>query len=319
MRLFPRICLLCALALPALAQTTAPEAPPAVATGSTYVFTRPVLVSRFNLATLLPDTPRVTYLIPASYRFTVVKVVGATAVIKFVRFTEPDTSAVTRVVAGLSGKKKKGVPPSSTPGKGRALNRLLVSRPLPEAALRNSQLPRDPVAPAEETLFFAVPTDELLRNAVPWQGLSWRPQVAAGTVILPVKMRLAPFDFSRDFALGLTVGARWRISRYQPHYVNALFAFNANIVTIDSLSTGGRTRRATDLGALGTAVGAVLDFNGPQVGIFSGLDWLSRRDQVATNWHYQGRPWLSVGVGFTLFTRNGSGSAAAAPATQSPH
>ena len=76
-------------------------------------------------------------------------------------------------------------------------------------------------------------------------------------------------------------------------------------------------RRPADLGARGTARGLVFDFNGPQMGLFAGLDWRTHRDQVASSWRYQGLPWLSVGVGFTLFTRH-AGAPTATQTTPAP-
>ena len=319
MRFFCCLCLLCALAPPALAQTTPAPALP-IGTGDSYPFTRPVQVVRYNMVTKTPAKPLVAYLIPAGFRFTVVQQQQDMVIIRFLYFGSVPTPGDT--------------PPSSKKDRAEADKaKLLNDKLFSDQTASQKQQQQQQTSPADEAvkpgpfapitidenaLFFAISAADLLHSAVLRQELSWRPQVTAGTVILPVKMRFAPFDFSRDFALGLTVGPRWRISRYQPHYVNALFAFNANIVTVDSLSTGGRTRRSADLGALGTAFGLVLDFNGPQVGVFSGVDWLSRRDQVANDWRYQGRPWLSVGVGFTLFTRNGGTPAPAAATTQSP-
>ena len=318
-----------------------------VIVGNTYEFTKPVVVMRYDLLHHRVDSVNastsgsggrtsktaVSYLIPATYRFIVLDSRPEGTVIHFLRFTDPNPNAAIKTVASP----RKSVPSSPS------INNVLVTKPAPsnspsnKGALlgdtttnKNKALNagrRDPTAapasildpsnPENEPLFFLVSSTDLSQKVARDYDLSFRhPEVAAGTVILPVKMRFAPFDFSRDFALGLTVGPRWRISHYQNHYLNALFAFNANIVTVDSLSTGGKAHRPADLGALGTALGLVFDFNGPQIGLSGGLAWLSHRDQVANNWRYQGRPWLSLGVGFTLFTRNGATPAAATPPTQ---
>lgn len=169
----------------------------------------------------------------------------------------------------------------------------------------------------ETPLFFFVSSVALDQKVINYFAKTriLEPDVAGGTVIIPVKMRFNQFDFSRDFALGLTIGPRWRMTSYRDYYINWLFAFNVNIATIDSASSGGKVRQTTDKGALGAATGVVFDFNGPQVGVFLGWDWLSNRDKIATNWRYQGKPWISAGLGFTIFTRNPT-SSAIQPTTQ---
>lgn len=134
------------------------------------------------------------------------------------------------------------------------------------------------------------------------------PEIAAGAIVLPVKMRFSPFDFTRDLSIGLSVGPKWRISQKNEHYFYLLGAINVGIVGLDSANTEGVVKKATDKGALGATVGGVFDFKGIQIGLFLGKDWLGRRDRQ--NWGYQGNTWMSVGLGFSIFSKQNSSGAA---------
>ncbi|MBG8554378.1 hypothetical protein [Hymenobacter guriensis] len=240
----------------------------AIAVGNTYAFTVPTVVARHNLTTHTTDTTQ-RQIALENYRFTIVEERGSSYIIRFPQWQGGDTASV-------------------------SLNKRFVRQTSPGAAIGGG-------GSASSLLFFSVLKQDLEKKVYRIFPRFGRPEVASGTVIIPVKMRFSEFDFSRDFALGFTVGPRWRISERREHYFHLLGAFNVNIVSVDSASTEGRVKTPTDKGALGLAVGGVFDFNGPQVGLFIGKDWLGRRDK--SNWVYQGETWVSLGMGFTIFSR----------------
>lgn len=128
-----------------------------------------------------------------------------------------------------------------------------------------------------------------------------RPALTAGAVIIPVKMRVNRFDFSKDVTLGTAIGPSWRVSKYSDHFFNILLGFGITSVTVDSASTRGFITKSTDRSALTPSVGFLLDFNGVQAGLFVGSDLISRKDE--TKWRYHGRPWFSLGLGYTILTK----------------
>lgn len=126
----------------------------------------------------------------------------------------------------------------------------------------------------------------------------------AGTVIIPIKIRFSEFDFSKDITLGTTVGARKRLSSYADNYASILIGFGVSSVSLDSASTEGTIMQPVDRSALTPSLGFVLEFSSVQVGIFTGLDFISDNNQ--TNWRYQGKPWLSIGFGYSILSRQSS-------------
>lgn len=156
----------------------------------------------------------------------------------------------------------------------------------------------------DEKRFFLLSVEDFNNNAVPYY--HQRTTFTAGTVIIPVKIRFNQFDFSKDITLGTSVGARRRLSPYSNSFANLLLGFGVSSVTVDSLSTGGTVMQPTDRSALTPSLGFVLEFNSVQVGIFSGIDYIS--DNEATNWRYQGKPWLSIGFGYSIISRQSVGT-----------
>jgi hypothetical protein len=129
------------------------------------------------------------------------------------------------------------------------------------------------------------------------------PTVTAGVVIIPVKLRFTPFDFSKDITLGPSLGFRGRIGHYRDNFWNVLGSVGITSVSVDSTTTGGKVRTSSDRSAFTWSVGVVLEaLNGAQIGVFLGKDLLSKnRDEIG--WRYNNRTWVSVGLGYSLLNR----------------
>lgn len=154
-----------------------------------------------------------------------------------------------------------------------------------------------------EQRFFLISAEDFNNNSQEYYHR--KPTFTAGTVIIPIKIRFNQFDFSKDVTLGTTVGVRQRMSPYSNNFANLLLGFGVSSVSLDSISTRGTVMQPTDRSALTASLGFVLEFNTVQVGIFTGLDYISNNEQ--TNWVYQGKPWLSIGFGYSILSRQSSG------------
>ena len=176
-----------------------------------------MLVGGYDLAHHRPDSLRPAYLIPAGYRF-VVATDARGKVIHFLKFR----AALPKRSLFSAPKPKSGAGGATAQQTATTnLNTNLVAKSRAGQASLTGAAVLDPAGPTQERLFFLSTDPDLPAKVARWHPLPRRPEVAAGTVILPVNMRLSPFDFSRDFALGLTVGPRWRISHYQEPCRNA--------------------------------------------------------------------------------------------------
>lgn len=127
-----------------------------------------------------------------------------------------------------------------------------------------------------------------------------------GTAALPFKIRSNPFLFTNDVAIGTVVGVKRRLSPYtDSNFFNVLTGFGISSVSLDSISTQGNitsTSAVTNPAALTVSLGAVFEFSQVQVGVFAGLDYINNNKSI--NWDYQGSPWISIGLGYSLFTKS---------------
>lgn len=152
----------------------------------------------------------------------------------------------------------------------------------------------------DERRYFAVSPTDLSDRAVRIFPKGW--SFTAGTILVPVKMRFADFRFSKDITLGPSFGGRWRTSHTNEWFLHTLFSFGITSVSLDSVSTGGSVPQPLDLAAVTPSLGVVMDFDGFQFGVFSGVDLIS--DNERFNWAYHGEPWLSIGLGYSILSRD---------------
>jgi hypothetical protein len=126
---------------------------------------------------------------------------------------------------------------------------------------------------------------------------------AAGTVLVPFKLRLQHSDFSKDFTLGPSVGIRFRLSHYMKNFVNVMGGMGITSVTISNYSVDGEEREDIEVPALTPSLGFVFEFsNATQAGVFIGWDFVSGNQKV--HFAYHSKPWISFGLGYTLLSQD---------------
>lgn len=139
----------------------------------------------------------------------------------------------------------------------------------------------------------------------PWFGGT---TITGGMIVLPYKFRPAlqmngqksGFDFSKDITLGVSGGLKQRISHYQPFYLDLLGNVGISDVSQTPFNTNKGVSTPTDVPALTFSWGFVLDFKSIQLGAFMGWDRVS--DSNLNGWIYQGKPWFSIGFGYSIFS-----------------
>lgn len=125
-----------------------------------------------------------------------------------------------------------------------------------------------------------------------------------GSIITPIKLRFDPFDFSKDLAIGSSFGVKQTIDANKQVSFHYIVGFGISTATLDSASTKGRVNKTVDLLAFTPSVGFLLEAGNAQIGIFMGLDYLSNTNNIKYDWIYQGKPWVSFGIGYSLLTFN---------------
>jgi len=155
-----------------------------------------------------------------------------------------------------------------------------------------------------EKRFFLLSTEEFNEKAIPKH--SMKPTFSIGSSVIPLRIRVSPFDFSSEFSFGTSFGAKFRLSPYQDASLNAVFGLHITSITLDSLDTEGAISSAvpTNQVALTPAIGLILEFSKAQIGFYTGWDLIN--GTYKDEWIYQGKPWMSLGVGFSLFSNQSS-------------
>lgn len=153
--------------------------------------------------------------------------------------------------------------------------------------------------------YFLVAKGDLDSNCIKVYNNGYRSIVFTfGIVTMPMKLRLGSnFDFQGNLSLGTTAGAKMRISRYNPNYLNLLFGASISTITLDSFSTKGRVvgQPITNMAVFSPSLGLVFEFGKAQAGVFYGWDILNRSNQARYEWIHNKKPWLSIGFGVSIF------------------
>jgi hypothetical protein len=125
-----------------------------------------------------------------------------------------------------------------------------------------------------------------------------------GNIFTPLKLRFKPFDFSKDISIGTTFGVKYSLGEKRSTSVDALIGLGISTLSIDSFASRGKVESTVDLLSFSPSIGLVLEFGNAQIGLFSGIDFISNANQNKYEWIYRNKPWLSFGIGYSLFSFN---------------
>ncbi len=125
-----------------------------------------------------------------------------------------------------------------------------------------------------------------------------------GSVITPLKLRIVPFDFSKDFTVGSTFGVKYTKSDLAPVSFSGLIGLGVSSISLDSFSTRGKTKTRQETLSFSPSIGLMFEFGNAQVGVFTGIDMLSSTNPIFDSYIYRNQPWISLGLGYSIFTGN---------------
>jgi hypothetical protein len=114
------------------------------------------------------------------------------------------------------------------------------------------------------------------------------------------------YDFTNDVNLGLMFGYRFSPNPKKDLSFNALLGFGISSIPVDSLSTQGVIKSKGNQAALSPSLGGVVQLNKFQFGVTVGLDLMA--GEAGRSWVYKRRPWIGIGIGYSLFRLSGGGS-----------
>ena len=125
-----------------------------------------------------------------------------------------------------------------------------------------------------------------------------------GHVTLPFKLRpkidTLNFRLTKEIMLGGYLGAKWRISQYQPFYLSFPI-ISLGLATLDfdneTNPNNATVGNGTVLGITGS-FGGIFQLNDFQFGFLMG--WDKAAGQIGKSWIYNGKHWFSFSVGYTF-------------------
>jgi len=127
-----------------------------------------------------------------------------------------------------------------------------------------------------------------------------------GVTIIPIKLRFGNgekrlFQYSESFSLGINAGYEYAFTSRRKESVSFLLGVAVSSVPVDPKDNI-ILEKSTTVGAFTPSIGIVYSYEQFQVGIFSGIDYLS--GELGKNWMYRNKPWLGLGLGFSIFQKN---------------
>ncbi|NOT38587.1 MAG: hypothetical protein HOP11_14540 [Saprospiraceae bacterium] len=125
--------------------------------------------------------------------------------------------------------------------------------------------------------------------------------LAVGNVIAPIKLRMTPFTFSKDFSIGPTFGVKFSPGSESTVSYNFLSSFGVTGITLDDYNTNDDIDEPQEVIAFTLSLGIMIEHKAFQFGIFSGIDLLNSNNEYSDSYIYNSKPWVSFGFGYSIF------------------
>lgn len=153
--------------------------------------------------------------------------------------------------------------------------------------------------------YFSVPVTKINDYATPYTRN--RTSMSVGVLYFPFKYRpqKESADFSGSFNFGAALGITLGNYSYNKWSISFLTGYSISNIKLDSASVGRNSDMLTvtnDLSAFSFSFGPMVQYDRVQAGVFVGMDRISRLNHLTYGWVYQGKPWVSVGFGYSIFT-----------------
>jgi len=132
--------------------------------------------------------------------------------------------------------------------------------------------------------------------------------VEVGAAVLPFKWRFqeGQKDFSGETNLAVMLGIKLPHYEQKTWHTSLMIGYSVGEADLDSISVNKNFAELRDRDDFLThtfTAGVMLEYDRVQAGVFMGWDHLQRTAQDQFNWDYQGRPWLSLAFGYSIFTQ----------------
>lgn len=153
--------------------------------------------------------------------------------------------------------------------------------------------------------YFTITTEDLDRKTSAFNGSGH--SITYGFSIIPIKLRpgniTRTFQYTNGFTLGVNFGYEYAIRSRKQQSISALGGVGISSVEISPETTNQFIDDKVQTSAAFTpSVGIVYTYEKFQAGLFIGMDKIA--GELGKHWIYQKKPWIGVGLGFTIFQKN---------------
>jgi len=180
--------------------------------------------------------------------------------------------------------------------------------------------------PNSNKRYFVIGKDTLAKYCVEYKETKkW--EINFGALVTPFKLRFNRFSFSNNLSVG---GAVYYQKKFDADWSwGGVLALSLSSVTLDPASTNIHQNAAgtnpplktsTTRPAFSPSVHYVLSYKTINLTAGVGFDYISKPTNIATatnpeaGWIYNGKPWLGIGLGVSLFNNNTTKPAQSDPA-----
>jgi hypothetical protein len=130
--------------------------------------------------------------------------------------------------------------------------------------------------------------------------------LSVGVINFPMKFRLQKGgDWESAFNFGAGAGVTIRHRTYRTFKHSIITGYSNSTVGLEEVSVSKNSDKLKDFKdfqAFSFSLGYLLQYESVQAGVFFGFDHLRRSTQQMFSWKFQGRPWVSIGIGLAIFS-----------------
>jgi len=128
-----------------------------------------------------------------------------------------------------------------------------------------------------------------------------------GILNYPFKLRIQPHinDFTGSFNVGAAVSYTYKHDSLKKWTYSHVLGIGISSITLDKAAVNtdtGAIGSTNSLAALTLSYGFMVQYDKVQLGVFIGWDRISNLNNNTYGWKYQGNPWISIGLGLSIFS-----------------
>ncbi|WP_031530501.1 hypothetical protein [Dyadobacter crusticola] len=240
------------------------------------------------------------------YNFKAVEPLTDEEIIKLDNKKEPDPILQENHESDGWGKKINKSDSASLKIPAEEVSRRKIKKSLTRPLFAENRYQENDLDPSKQLRYFKVPLDliQLYATKNTYNPLSFE----FGLVNFPFKYRLAKArsSFNGSFNFGAALGFNFRKKSYKTTSFSFITGYSVSSTTLETSDVRRNMpdlAETNDFTSISFSAGPMIENNRVQLGLFLGFDFLGRLNQDRYGWHHQGKPWFSIGFGYTIFSK----------------